>query len=112
MRAESEALVCNPPGASDDANDVARPITITIPAGSSSPVFQLPYTECWYTVTSDVDCFLRGGGTSALGPAIVSDFPIWSKSYQQYWASTNTDGFIRVRGAGTGGTLYLYRSNR
>lgn len=112
MRGEAEAIVCNPPGASDDPTDVARCLPFAFPSGSSTTLIQLPYTECWYMVTADQSCVLRGGGTGALGPAIVNDWPIWQYSYHNFWASANADGYVRVRGLGTSGTIYFYRSNR
>lgn len=112
MRAEAESFVMNPPGASDDATDVARCIRVAIPASSSSGLITLPFSECWYMLTADVDCYLRGGGQPTLGPAVVADFPIFKSAYHNFWVSVNTDGYLRVIGAGVGGFLYLYRSNR
>lgn len=111
MRAEQDALTCCPPGRSDDAADVARPQRVAIPSGTSTTVIDIGYVECWVTITADVNCLLRCDSSVSMSAAIDGDFPIWQFSYQQYWISAN-DRYLRVKGTGTGGFFYVYRSQR
>lgn len=110
MLGEPEALVCNPPAGSDDAADRSRSRIFSVAATGSTAVIDVGASQCWIAVTSDVNVLIRGSFLNSLGDPITGDWPLWAQSYHQFWI--NGDRFLKFKGLGTAGNVWLYVSNR
>jgi hypothetical protein len=110
MLGEPEAIVCCPPAASDDAADRSRSRIFAFGATASTVVIDVGAAQCWITVTCDQSVLMRASFLNSLGDPITGDWPIWQFSYQQFFV--NGDRFVKFKGLGTAGNVWIYVSNR
>lgn len=110
--AETEAIAYSLPSGTDSADVRRRTIPVPIVAGTSTAIIDIGFTLCWISITSDVDVRVRSDvvNDASFGVSLVGDWPIWAKSYQNHWVST--DRYLRFRGLADAGVVYVYVSNR